>query len=589
MNFDDKIVKGTRTGTVNKCNIKPAQRKYIDVVKGQVSQDPPPTPDVCFPPYSKSHLSLYDPPSKEEMNSDKDTPFPAKFEEDSEERKQSESESKAETSDSDDIHPFTGKKYTPLVPEFDKDAVSKKVPEVGPKERVGKKSKDSSRKRPSRKKRARVDEKAKGSVPQLAEEQKSPPLGAVSNKRRGDGVAPRAARPDSVQAPKGKGTRSSVDSTPKTRQNKKSDLIAGSIRKTKQEDLGKEDALKEMASGTSDVELIWKARDGTLLEGKEAESARKAVQENNRLFDALKELESVQTARLQVRAAGEYNNVSSDYHSRHEKESIEVGHYGPYKIESEHTSYRGGVNFILFCLFQMVVTFFVWMLCGVLAFYTMYIFAFIVFLLYLMVLAILVPVVFWPRKSKTYCERTFSFQLSALPEPQVDLRVENYRAQKANLTPKLAQMTYDSWTNVNPTLLKRNFNFTSRGFMLSWVQEGALVARFELDLTEWKYFNYGQARSVERTTVSVEKYLQLIVPQNVSPLRSMELNREIIRRKSSTMPGINVDKRHPLKCDVEDATILAACLYAEHLRSSPTGKNQIAQSSGSSLVSNPLF
>lgn len=589
MNFDDNIVKGTRTGTVNKCNIKPAQRKYIDVVKGQVSQDPPPTPAAAFPPYSKEYLSLFEPPSKEDIQSDKDTPFPGKFDKDSQEKKQPEIESKAEIPDSDQIYPFTGKEFTPLVPVFDKDPDTNKTPEIKSKESVGKKSKDSSRKHPSRKKRARVDEKAKGTVPQLAEEQKSPHLGAVSNQKRGKGVAPRAERPDANQAPKGKGTRPSVESTPKTRQNKKSDLIAGSLRKTKQEDLGKEDAFKEMASATSDVELIWKARDGTLLEGKEAESARKAVQENNRLFDALKELESVQTARLQVRAAGEYNNVSSDYHSRNEKESIEVGHYGPYKIESEHTSYHGGVNFILFCLFQMVVTFFTWILCGILAFYTMYIFAFIVFLLYLIVLAVLVPVVFWPRKSKTYCERTFSFQLSALPEPQVDLRVENYRAQKANLTPKLAQMTYDSWTNVNPTLLKRNFNFTSRGFMLSWIQEGALVARFELNLTEWKYFNYGQARCVERTTVSVEKYLQLIVPQNVSPLRSMELNREIIRRKSSTMPGINIDKRHPLRCDVEDATILAACLYAEHLRSSPTGKNQIAQSSGSSLVSNPLF
>lgn len=378
-----------------------------------------------------------------------------------------------------------------------------------------------------------------------------------------------------------------------TRQNKNNGLIAAAAIADLQQVLGEKDAKKEAEKPEDELELLRRASNGEVLETRHAKTVVELINQNDKVFVALKSHDQSQDARQNDRINGR-SMVAVDYHTRHNIEFMGCGNYGPYIIQSEHTQFHGGLDMLWFI--GMVLVF--WALVGLslivcsLLFQSWIPFSIIAFTLTFVCFLIFLGSCYWPRKEQIYCERKFSFLVEDGSYSSEDLRLESMRAQKANLTPKIAKMTFDSWTRINRSLMKAEWKFQDSKFIIEWLQREplkpdeakdfvpvkSLVAKLEIGLFNFCYFNFGNARNEETCSVSLEKYLQLIVPKNVSPARSLVLNREIIRNKAATMPGINIDKRAPLHDNVEENTILAACLYAEHLRSSTIGRNVLALS-----------
>jgi hypothetical protein len=178
----------------------------------------------------------------------------------------------------------------------------------------------------------------------------------------------------------------------------------------------------------------------------------------------------------------------------------------------------------------------------------------------------------YPRRFKRGVFRSFTIYPENA-DNHVDMRPESDRCVPATLSSRLARCVYEIWEPVDELSVVRFPFFGAGGSGFRWYQGRSLIGEFKIVGLSYTYFYRRHAIRIEEVLFSLEKYLQLTKFESVNPGANLRTNLDIIERRATRMPYINIDKRAQLLDNVDLNTVYVSQLYAEYCATSSVGRN----------------
>lgn len=178
----------------------------------------------------------------------------------------------------------------------------------------------------------------------------------------------------------------------------------------------------------------------------------------------------------------------------------------------------------------------------------------------------------WTHKPRKFPLKAIVVAGRRLPVLNVDMRTEAQRVTPVTLDARKGVMTYHqpvplpyiSYYDRSKITCDGDNNIIFKKYIIGLRRDGVDY-----------YFNDSAIKN-RSCLISAEKYLQLIQLRNISAVKSVKLNHEVLRQRAGNMPGINIDKYDVALYNIEENTLAAATLFAKSQKLTPEGQMMIS-------------